>query len=305
MSLYKKLIFLTGLMAVATPSVSQQAIPDDIILSVGRYQGDSPAWSTLYGGHLFWNVAASWTLPDIGQYAAPAFGDLNHDGDLDALVGRSQGNSWAYENTGSNAAPVWQRKTAWDAPDIGDYAAPELADIDGDGELDLVVGNSGGEVRVYRNTGTTVAPVWTRNTAWEIRTGSQYAFPRVAYLDGDGDLDLLVGTRSNGVKAYNNTGTAFSPKWSYQSGWNAPAVGNRTTVAVADMDQDGDFDMMLGNQAGDVLGYQNVGPIWSGPVWDSQPHWNLGNVGGGGYSAPYIADLRGTAAPPPDRKSVV
>jgi hypothetical protein len=292
-------ILATALIAVAAPSLGEQAIPDNIVVAVGRYQGDSQAWSTLYGDHLFWNSATSWALPDVGQNAAPAFGDLDGDGDLDVLVGRSQGNAWAYENGGWNDLPSWQRKTAWDTPDIGAYAAPELADIDYDGDLDLVVGNSGGDVRVYQNTGSAVSPVWTRNKAWEIRTRSQYAVPRAAFLDDDGDLDLLVGTRFDGVKAYKNSGTALSPKWSYEPAWNGPSVGERTTVSLADMDEDGDVDLMLGDRAGDVLGYLNAGSVSSGPVWVSQPHWNLGNVGGRGYSVPSIADLRGAANPPP------
>jgi hypothetical protein len=293
-------ILLTTISIVfAIPSFSQD-VEGSVILSVGRYQGDSPAWEKAEdGGPPFWLRTDSWDLPDIGQFAAPTFGDLDGDGDVDALVGRSQGNCWAYENVGSSSSPVWLRRSAWDAPDIGAYAAPDLADIDADGALDLIVGNSGGAVRVYENTGSNMAPTWTRHQAWEIAAGSQYAFPRVVDLNGDLRPDLLVGTRFDGVKAYKNIGTANSPVWSPTPEWNAPSVGERTTVAAADLDGDRDFDLMLGNRAGDVLGFVNQGNSMTEPVWQSKSAWNLGNVGGYGYSAPSIVHTGGGVVPPP------
>ena len=159
-----------------------------------------------------------------------------------------------------------------DAPDVGQYATPDLFDLDGDGDLDLIIGNSGGEIRFYQNTGSNISPIWTRNKTAEIRTGSQYTTPRVVDLNGDLLPDLLAGTRFDAVKAYQNTGSVGSPVWSYRAEWNGPSVGEKTTVAVADLDLDGDFDLVLSNRFGDVIGYMNAGSA-------QQPQWQLKTSG--------------------------
>ena len=59
----------------------------------------------------------------------------------------------AYENTGTASSPIWTRKTAWDAPDIGKSARPAFADLDGDGDCDLLFGQQSGPTLAYENTG--------------------------------------------------------------------------------------------------------------------------------------------------------
>jgi hypothetical protein len=83
---------------------------------------------------------------------APAFADLDDDGDFDLMIGYNSGISLAYENTGSASSPTWTRQTAWAAPDVGDRAAPALADLDDDGDFDLMIGEYRGNSLAYENT---------------------------------------------------------------------------------------------------------------------------------------------------------
>jgi hypothetical protein len=65
------------------------------------------------------------------------------------------------------AGPQWTRQPAWEPPEVGDRAAPALADLDDDGDFDLMIGYNSGISLAYENTGSASSPVWTRQTAWD------------------------------------------------------------------------------------------------------------------------------------------
>ncbi|PZV25616.1 MAG: VCBS repeat-containing protein, partial [Snowella sp.] len=80
---------------------------------------------------------------------------------------------------------------------VGLLSAPTLADIDGDGDLDAIVGETGGTLKYYKNTGSSTAPVYTAQTGTAnpfngISVGKN-STPTLADIDGDGDLDAIVG----------------------------------------------------------------------------------------------------------------
>ena len=84
-------------------------------------------------------------ISDVGSYASPALADLDGDGDLDLFIGNSSGNTLVFTNTAAAGATA----PAYSAPatnpfgisDVGYYASPAFADLDGDGDLDLFIGN--------------------------------------------------------------------------------------------------------------------------------------------------------------------
>ncbi|NUB17432.1 hypothetical protein GAY28_37385, partial [Azospirillum brasilense] len=77
----------------------------------------------------------------------------------------------------------------------GGQASPSMVDIDGDGDLDILVGNVTGDTAVYRNVGTATAPSFTLigTNPFGLSNAGMMGSPSIVDIDGDGDLDALVG----------------------------------------------------------------------------------------------------------------
>ena len=104
-------------------------------------------------------------------------------------LGLPNGRAAAYEPKDGG----WSHVAYADLPDVGSGAMPALADLDGDGDLDAIVGNTSGNLTAFENTGTTTGPIWTARPAWDPPRISGAAGPALVDVDGDGRPDLLVG----------------------------------------------------------------------------------------------------------------
>ena len=149
---------------------------------------------------------------------------------------------------------------------------PSFADLDGDGDLDAVVGEFDGTLHYFANTGTASAPTFTE------RTGAANPFngvdvgtvstPSFADLDGDRDLDAVVGAYDGTLHYFENTGTAVAPAFTVRTGAANPFdgidVGGFSAPSFADVDADGDLDAMVGERDGTLNYFRNTG---SGLRW--------------------------------------
>ena len=213
-----------------------------------------------------WTAKPSWDLPDVGMGSRPAFADLDNDGDYDVLIGQGpEGDTYAYENDGSATSPNWTRKSSWDPPTLEWMGAkPSLADLDNDGDYDLLLYQAYiGDPFTYENDGSASSPNWTRKSSWDPPFVGQGATPDFADLDADGDYDLLVGKKDDGTTyAYENTGSASSPSWTRKSSWDPPNVAELAAKpALADLDNDGDYDLLIGTMEGVTLGFENANAV--------------------------------------------
>jgi hypothetical protein len=198
------------------------------------------------------------------NWTHPSLGDLDADGDLELLVGERSGHLVLYRNNGTRSSPDWRFETArYAGVDTGDWAYPALADLTGDGALDLVVGAGRQSVSIYYNDGTSASPVWPAAPDVALSTGWNAA-PALDDLDGDGDRDLLVGHAGGTLEYWQNTGTPTAPAWTLRStqygGIDESGASDGVQPAFIDLDGDGDRDLLLG-LCGQMVWYRRGGTV--------------------------------------------
>ena len=136
-------------------------------------------------------------LNSTNGLAAPAFVDLDNDGDMDLLAGEAYGAMQFFQNTGSEATPEFAApiQNPFGLSSTYNLAIPAFADVDKDGDMDLLVGEDYGAMQYFQNTGTAIIPLFAPPQENPFGLVSTYynALPAFADLDADGDQDLLVG----------------------------------------------------------------------------------------------------------------
>mgnify|MGYP003679885308 CR=1 FL=1 len=178
-----------------------------------------------------------------------ALGDVDGDGDLDIAIGNYGQQNQLYLNDGTG---TFTDATATHMPVVSSLTSSvALGDVDGDGDLDMVLGNghpSGFPVylqqnHLYLNDGagtfsdaTATQMPWANSATRSVALGD---------VDGDGDLDLVFGNSGwwNRLCLNNGTGT-FSDATATQM----PVDNDDTwSVALGDVDGDGELDIAIGN----------------------------------------------------------
>ncbi|NJL27917.1 MAG: hypothetical protein HC897_08470, partial [Thermoanaerobaculia bacterium] len=189
-----------------------------------------------------------------------------------------------------------------DGLDIGADASPELADLDGDGDLDVAIGTLDGRVRFLANTGSSLTPAF-----FEL-TGALSAFdgvdvgddgtPELIDLDGDGDLDAILGNLEGVVAFFENSGASTAPLFVEVTGPGKPFagvdLGANSHPELIDLDGDDDFDAIFGEAGGGLAYFHNTGtptgPFFLERTGAANP---FDGVDVGRYTAPQLADLDG------------
>ncbi len=213
------------------------------------------------GGML--TLSAVWTAPKSWGAIGLAWGDLDNDGDLDLVVGNMDNTDRGvvdstiqlYRNDGvdgTTQAPIFT--VSWSAeefnPTVADNVTTHLAlgDYDGDGDLDLVVGDQSRPTRLYRNDNGQL----TSRAIWQSQDHDATVQLAWGDYDNDGDLDLIVA--SGGMTAlalipatkqnrlYRNENGQLSD-WAT---WMSPNLASTWSIDWGDVDNDGDLDLAMG-----------------------------------------------------------
>lgn len=191
-----------------------------------------------------------------GYHPSPAFGDLNGDGLPDVVLGTWSDELRLLQNDGTEPLTLTVTDSVIARIPRGRNTTPALGDLDGDGDLDLLVGESSGTINHFENVGTPLRPEFELVTERfaDIEVGRR-SVPLLHDLDGDGLLDLLVGSEEDGVLVFRNVGTRTAPKFVPDGSLPVPIRG-LAAPALGDVDGDGVDDLMLGGIGGGLLYYR-------------------------------------------------
>ncbi len=201
----------------------------------------------------------------------PYLSDLDVDGHPDVLFGDWHGNVWFHRNLSDNgtsrfdvegrrlevagAGPI--KVGPIDGDTENDFVALQgartvlaTADFDRDGRIDLVVGDTYGKIRYFRNVGPAAeprfaAPILVGDMGFRLLVDA-------ADWDGDGRVDVIAGTASHRVSVFLNESTEKGAAFSEEKPLKLPPI-KETRVLVVDLNRDGDQDLFVMSTQGTIL----------------------------------------------------
>ena len=213
---------------------------------------------------------------DMISFPVSKFIDIDNDGINELIVSpfeaayykpENRNSVWLYENSGSNTQPIFnfvQKDFIQNEMiDVGDASNPSLVDVDQDGLLDLIISNYGYVESSYFDT------VWY----------------------------ILYTHKISQLTYYHNVGTANNPVYQLiEEDWAGLSALDKISLRATfgDIDGDGDDDMIIGSDEGNLIYYENTAATgqtmsFAAPIMNYQ---NI-TVGDENFSSPQLIDING------------
>ena len=201
-----------------------------------------------------------YSLSSLNLYGmSPCFGDIDGDLDDDMIIGDSEGELFLFTNTAGpgNPANFVLSNPNYKSIDVGQFATPQMVDVNRDGKLDLLIGERSGNINYFENTGTTSVADFSSTPTNDLFGGIDVMVPcctghSTPHLttDFNGDYILYVGSEFGGITVYDNidgniNGTFNLIDSSYVGSLN-------TKIDVADITNDGKYELVFGESTGGI-----------------------------------------------------
>ena len=186
-----------------------------------------------------------------------AVADMDGDGDIDIVSASKSDNTVAWYANDGSADPSFSATDIITNLNRPKYV--HLADVDSDGDMDIIVtSQNDDQIRwIENNNGN--ASSWTARDISSQPDAPQGVF--AADIDGDGDIDIVSASKNDDRIAWHENDGASDPSFSMNTIDNTSSNGDGAqTVFAADLDKDGDIDIVAGFIANDKINwYENNG----------------------------------------------
>tara|TARA_B100000925_G_C22001494_1_gene471538 strand:+ start:664 stop:2841 length:2178 start_codon:yes stop_codon:yes gene_type:complete len=200
------------------------------------------------------NLNTSLNIPALNL--SPTFGDLDGDNDKDLILGDADGKLHLFTNIGNNnfqlSSPNFQNI------DIGQFAQPQLIDVNRDGLIDIIIGEQDGTINFLPNNGSsnnaiydTIIENWGGIDVDQSYISTGFSSPFL--YDSSGVYILFVGSYSGNIYQFsnieNNIYGQFTELNSTVSNiWD----GGKSALTLKDINSDNNPEMIIGNLAGGI-----------------------------------------------------
>lgn len=252
------------------------------------------------------------TMIDLGEGAYPVFFDHNYDGLMDIIAGNDGyyvegetiGQLALFENTGTADAPAFTLVTR-NYAGLADFGfqsiVPTFGDLDGDGDDDMLIGESEGFVHFFKNIGPPGGPAnfILFGPNYQGIDPGQNSAPQLVDVSGDGLDDLIIGERNGNLNYYLNTGTAAAPIFTLQSEFwgnvDVRTLGALTGHSVPFLTQLGDDKtLFVGCEEGTIYHYTPTADF-TGAFTEVTAAFS--NIDAGAYSSACMSDINQDGLP--------
>jgi hypothetical protein len=252
-------------------------------------------------------------------WSSPAIADMDRDGSPEVIIGVDTHLEPAFGTTNGGRLHIYRADGQSQLPgfpvqiDEVIYSSPAVGDIDGDGDLEVIVGtgtcwsnqpcvppgyevnpNAGRILNAWHHTGQSVA-------GWPIPlTHNAFGSPALVNLDADSQPEVVVNTEDGHVYAFNGNGSTV-PVWQVvpytpAGGGNTVSFPTMASPIAADLDADGkaeivlpsNWELVVWNTRGQQISRQNFPPPPEAWVLDTQYSLNasaaVGDIDGDGLN---------------------
>jgi hypothetical protein len=204
----------------------------------------------------------------ISRDFSPVFADMDGDGDEDVLIGDESGQLFYGENMAGKGKPLKIDQFVYPYMDIdvGLYATPFVFDVNNDGLPDLLVGERSGNINYFQNIGSKSRPFFDANADIipNVNRWGGVNTNKPGYLNGSTapimfytseGLRLLTGSDDKGLLLY-EVSEANQKFNLIENGLNSLKNGFQVKPALADLNNDGLYELLVGNARGGLQLYQ-------------------------------------------------